>query len=46
MTRVGNSLSMISIGAMRALLWLTVMALAPSLAARAPPPPATISYCT
>src|SRR5579862_7998928 len=44
--RVGNSLSMISIGAILALLWLTVVTDAPSLLARAPPPPAMISYCT
>ncbi len=37
---------MISIGAIMALLWLTVMPEAPSLVARAPAPPAMISYCT
>jgi len=45
-TRVGNSLSMISTGAILALLWLTVTPETPSLLARAPAPPAMISYCT
>src|SRR5262249_32644958 len=44
--RVGNSLSMISTGAILALLCLTVMPGAPSLPARARAPPAVISCCT
>ena len=46
LTRVANSDSMISIGAILALDWFTLVPETPSLPLRPPEPPPKISYCT